>query len=45
MRRDTALLRMQARRAGRIDPELLPERWAAWVREVRRELGIGLPPT
>lgn len=35
---DEDLMRMAARRAARIDPALLPERWAAWVRGVREAL-------
>jgi uncharacterized protein involved in propanediol utilization len=33
--RDEALTGMAARRAARVNPDLLPERWAAWVREMR----------
>jgi methylmalonyl-CoA mutase N-terminal domain/subunit len=36
---DENLMRMAARRAARVDPELLPGRWAVWVREVRAMLG------
>lgn len=32
---DATLLAMGARRAARINPDLLPERWAAWVRNIR----------
>ena len=38
--RDQTLLRMQARRAARVDPALLPPRWAGWVCELREQLGI-----
>jgi hypothetical protein len=33
--RDDTLMAMAARRAARVNPDLLPDRWAAWVREVR----------
>jgi hypothetical protein len=32
---DATLLAMAARRACRVDPRLLPERWATWVMAVR----------
>lgn len=32
---DKDLMRHAARRGARVDPELLPERWSAWVRNLR----------
>lgn len=33
--RDDTLMAMAARRARKVNPDLLPERWATWVRKIR----------